>query len=202
MTPAECRDEFVEALGHCRELCKYAVENITDDDVRSLTYESALSRTFRAYENFAEAVFLAYMIGEPTASGSTAARYVSPPSSEHARRMLQGKAQFLDWADPATVIDRCKYFLDHEGPLSTAVIQATNTLDRMRKIRNHVAHNSVESLRQYRKVVTALILVDPSTPPRPGELLQCRPQRGPYRGREVLAALFSEIESFVNSAVE
>lgn len=201
MTPADHRDEFLDALGHCKTLREYALEHITDSEVRSLTFESALSRAFRAYENFVEGVFLAYMVGEPTASGAPAARYVSPPSHEHARRMLQGKARFLEWAEPATVIERGEYFLHNEGPLSTAVIQSWNTIDWMRRLRNHIAHNSVESLGQYRKVVTAIMLIDPATPPRPGELLQARPQRGPFRGREVLAGLFSEVETFVHAAV-
>lgn len=201
MTPADHRDEFIVALGHCKALREYALEHITDPDVRALTFESALSRGFRAYENFVEGVFLAYMVGEPTVSGAATARYVSPPSREHARRMLQGKARFLDWAEPTTVVERGEYFLNTEGPLSTAVVQSWNTIDWMRRMRNHVAHNSVESLGQYRKVVAAITLVDPPTPPRPGELLQTRPRRGPFRGREVLAGLFSEIERFAESAV-
>lgn len=201
MTTADCRDEFLEALAHCNALRTYALEHITDAEVRSLTFESALSRVFRAYENFVEGVFLAYMVGEPTASGTLAGRYVSPPSPEHARRMLQGRARFLDWAEPSTVIERGEYFLDVEGPLSTAVAQSWNMIDWMRRLRNHIAHNSLESLGQYRKVVTAIMLVDPAIPPRPGELLQARPQRGPFRGREVLAGLFSEVEAFVHAAV-
>ncbi|MFD8769703.1 hypothetical protein [Microbacterium oxydans] len=201
MTPTGHRDEFNAELEHCRALRQYAVDHISDADVKSLTFESALSRSFRAYENFVEGVFLAFMSGEYTASGVAPARYVSPPSRDHARRMLQGHARFLDWADPSIVISRGEYFLDVEGPLSTAVTQAWNTIDWMRRIRNHIAHNSLESMGQYRKVVTTILLVEPTALPHPGDLLQARPQRGPFKGREVLSGLFSDLDSFVTSAI-
>lgn len=202
MSPAECRDAFGLELTHCRTLRQYALDHISDPDVRSLTFESSLSRAFRAYENFVEDTFIAYMTGEPTVSGAQVQRFVSPESAEHARRMLlPGNAKYLDWADPSTVAYRGKYFLQEDGPLPTAVTQAWNTIDWMRKVRNHIAHNSTESMLQYRKVAAVITLVDDPAPPRPGDLLQSRPQRGPFMGREVLAGLLSRIESFVDSAV-
>lgn len=194
------RDDFVNSLTECKTLHYYAIDHISNADVKNLTLESAHSRAFRAYENFVENAFLAFMTGEPTASGVSVERYVSPPSPQHARRMLQGKARFLDWADPSTVIDRGADFLHAEGPLPQAVTQAWNTINYMRKIRNHIAHNSVESAAQYSKVVSTLLLVDPPELPRPGELLQTRPRRGPYKGREILLGFFSELELFVSSA--
>jgi hypothetical protein len=202
MSPAECRDAFRLELTHCRTLRQYAIDHITDPDVRSLTFESSLSRAFRAYENFVENTFIAYMTGESTVSGAQVQRFVAPPSSEHARRMLlPGNAKYLDWADPSTVVYRGKYFLHEDGPLPTAVTQAWNTIDWMRKVRNHIAHNSTESMLQYRKVVAVIMMVDDPAPARPGDLLQSRPHRGPFNGREVLAALLSNTESFVDSAV-
>ena len=71
----------------------------------------------------------------------------------------------------------------------------------MRRVRNHIAHNSVESMNQYQKVVQDILLVTPTPMPRPGDLLQARPQRGPFRGREVLSGFFAKIEAFVDSAI-
>ncbi|WHP19294.1 hypothetical protein [Cellulomonas sp. ES6] len=201
MKPATCRDEFTEELAQCRSLREYAIDHIEKDEVRFLTLESAQSRAFRAYENFIENVFLSFMTGEPSVSGAAVGRYVTPPSREHARRMLQGKARFLDWADPSTVIERGEYYFYPDGHLSVAVTQSWNMIDWMRKIRDHIAHNSVESAAQYRKVVAALLLIEPPVAPRPGELLQMRPRRGPFKGREVLASLFSDLEAFVAAAV-
>ena len=200
MTPADHLDEFLQALEKCKALRDYAATSISDPDVRALTFESALARAFRAYENFVEGAFLSFMTGEAGASGQLANRYVSAPTTEHARKMLQGNQKFLDWADPTLVTMRGAYFLDAEGPMSVAVSQAWNDIDMMRRIRNHVAHNSPESAVQYIKVVHVITLVSPSPPPRPGELLQHRPQRGPFRGREVLSAFFERIESFSKAA--
>lgn len=201
MTPAEHRDEFATALDGCKLLRDYAANHITDPDVKALTYESALSRAFRAYENFVEDTSLAFLTGEPTASGTPVTKYASPPSRAHARSMLQGSQRFLDWADPSTVTKRGELFLHIDASLPVAVTQSWTTIDQMRRVRNRIAHNSVESMNQYQKVVQDILLVTPTPMPRPGDILLARPQRGPFRGREVLSGFFAKIEAFVDSAI-
>lgn len=191
-----------QELAQCRRLREYATENIDDADVRALTFESALSRGFRAHENFVEGAFLAYLVGETTLSGIEVKRFANPPTSEHGRRMVQGASKFLDWADPSVVLARCESFLDADGPLAAAMTGTWNTIDWMRRIRNHVSHNSVESMIQYKKVAQVLLLVDRPDPIRPGDLLQQRPQRGPFKGREILSGLFDGIEAFAIAATE
>lgn len=115
--------------------------------------------------------------------------------------MLQGSQRFLDWADPSTVTKRGELFLHIDASLPVAVTQSWTTIDQMRRVRNHIAHNSVESMNQYQKVVQDILLVTPTPMPRPGDLLLARPQRGPFRGREVLSGFFAKIEAFVDSAI-
>ncbi|MCR2809260.1 MULTISPECIES: RhuM family protein [unclassified Microbacterium] len=57
---------------------------------------------------------------------------------------------------------------------------------------------SLRTLRDY--VAQVIPLVDRPDPVRPGDLLQRGPQRGPFRGREILSGLLDDLEAFAVAA--
>lgn len=187
--------EFLRAeMGSCEQLRQFA-QTVDDSQVREMLYESALLRAFRAHENYVERIFLSYLVGDTAEDGRLVASYASPRDREHARKMVSSSAaaRFLDWSDPGTIRDRCDVFFERDDPVHMAIAGKSSELVWMKKVRNHIAHNSVESTTQFVSVLRTILLIEPTPIPTPGSFLQLIPRRGPVRGREVLAFFLGTI---------
>ena len=187
----------------CRHLRLHAVvSSEIDSDTKALIYESILLRGFRSYENAIEALFLDYLTGETKPDGTPVLTFVSPKDLAHARKLIHSSrnARHLDWASVETVRARCQVFLEQDDPIYTAIVDRTNELTWMRKVRNHIAHNSVESALQYESVLTNILLTKPEPFLRAGSFLQMIPTSGPIKGREVLAYFLDTVESVARTA--
>lgn len=181
-------------IGSCNDLVREA-QRLQEARAREMIYEGVLLRAFRIHENFTERVFLSYLVGDLRDDGATVGRFVTPRDLEHARKILSpsASARFLDWSEPSSVVERCKVFLEVDSPVYAAVTGKTTELKWMKNIRNHIAHNSVESSNQYEKVLNDILLTLPRNRPSPGELLQEIPTKGPVRKREILSFFLSTV---------
>lgn len=186
----------------CDELRLHALSGALDAGSRSLVYESIVMRAFRTHENFLEKVFLSYLVGESTESGGAVLTFVTPRDAAHARRMLStsANARFLDWSEVEIVRDRCAVFFEPDSPIYVASVGKAAELSWLKKIRNHAAHNSLESGVQYSNVLRHVLLTEPSPLPPPGDFLQLTPRSGPMRNREILAFLLDAIREFAKTA--
>lgn len=185
----------------CEELRLHA-QQVVDSQARAMIYESVLLRAFRAHENYVERLFLSYLVGDITEDGKVVASFASPRDREHARKMVSSSAsaRFLDWSEPATIRERCGVFFEQDDPVYTAVGGKSTELTWMKKVRNHVAHNSVESATQFAGVLRAVLLTEPTPIPSPGDFLQNIPTKGPVRGREVLAFFLATVSECSEAA--
>jgi hypothetical protein len=104
--------------------------------------EAALLRTFVAWETFLESSFVQYMMGEVTASGRMIPCYASPPSLEHAMRMLIGTLTFVDWSAPDKVRKLAKLYFPGGDPFETVISSVTSDIYDLKSIRNASAHTS------------------------------------------------------------
>lgn len=189
-------ESFESTLGVCRKLSMFIADpsRFTLEE-RSIVYEALLIRVFRSWENLLEKAFLAYLTGEKDMQGRIVSGYLEPRDMEHAREFLKREGnRFSEWADPTTVIVRCKLFFD-DDPIRQALVSETNKIHWMRKIRNHVAHNSVESTAQYETVVFDVCGITSRPCPSPGELLGSIQMQGPSRKRVLFNFLVDHIES-------
>jgi hypothetical protein len=185
--------EFLRSeIRSCDEV-RLLAQGMRDSQARTIVYESVLLRAFRAYENYVERVFLSYLIGETREDGLEVPRFVSPRDWDHARKIVSPSGRFLDWSEPSVIRERCDVFFERDDPVYIAVGGKTTELNWMRKVRNHVAHNSVESATQFAGVLRAVLLTEPTPIPSPGDFLQVVPARGPMRGREVLACFLAMV---------
>lgn len=193
--------DFLRAeIRSCEELRLHA-QAVGDGQARAMIYESVLIRAFRAHENFVERMFLSYLVGDAREDGTSVVSFASPRDREHARRMVSsGAARFIDWSDPSTVRERCGVFFEQDDPVYTAVGGKSSELTWMKKVRNHVAHNSVESAAQFAGVLRVVLLIEPAPTPSPGEFLQLIPTKGPARGREVLAYFLETVKECSDAA--
>lgn len=201
MEIGDIQKEFQEILELCRTT-SHESENCSEE-VRIVMYESALLSAFRAYENFAEGVFLTFLSGCTYLSGADVPRFATPRDETHARSMLLSSTtgRFLEWSDAKKVMDRCQAYFGDDFRLLVAIKANMQRLGWLHKIRNQIAHNSVESRLAYTKVLESILVNNPTGSLSAGKFLQMRPVTGPLKGREVLGALFDDLENVVNYSV-
>lgn len=189
-------NEFLQAKSVATALRAKANSAATGlvDSERHLLYEAIFLRLYRAYENLLENVFLAYISGETTTSGAAVTAFVSPIDKEHARAIITSSQPFLDWTSPTVVIKRAETYIQTGEPVRSAVAASQNHLQQAKKIRNHIAHNSSESEREFAKVVQNILLTPPLSAISAGELLTLTPPSGPCARKEVLTYFLEKLE--------
>ena len=108
---------------------------------------------FRTYEGFVRDLFLLYCLEKPHSSGKKVVSYLRPKDFNHAEILIKSSMSFLDWTSPAAVIERAETYLKDGFPIKLPYETNIQTLRDFKHIRNHIAHNSKESLEDFKKVV-------------------------------------------------
>lgn len=149
---------------------KFAAGGLTKKELVLLT-ETVFFRCYRHYENFVREVFLLYCREKNTLNGKRVYSYLKPSSYLHTEELIKSSMPFLDWTNPDTIIQRSELYLQKGFPIKLVYTSHKDELNKYKKIRNHIAHNSVESYAQYIKVVRGHFGVLPLTVPTPGKFL-------------------------------
>lgn len=136
-----------------------------------LMTESIFLMAYREYENYVRDIFVLYCMGKPRKDNTKVNSYVKPRDFEHAEALLKSSMPFLDWTSPDTIIKRSETYLKDGGPIRSVYVGNTDALRSYKRIRNHIAHNSKESLSEYKKVVRVHYGTIPLTVPTVGEYL-------------------------------
>lgn len=128
-------------------------------------------------------------------SGVAVTTCVSPANKEHARAIITSSQPFLDWTSPSVVVKRAEIYIDTGGPVRSAVAASRNHLLQAKKIRNHIAHNSSGSEKEFVEAVQAILLTFSLSAISAGELLAITPTAGPCARKEVLTYFLERLES-------
>ncbi|CAI8819830.1 hypothetical protein [Pseudomonas chlororaphis] len=168
---------------------------------RHLLYEAIFLRLFRAYENLLESAFISYLTGEPTTGGVPVRSHVTPTDRDHARALVTSSQPFLDWTSPPVVMKRAETYIVDGDPIRAAIAASQSHLQQAKKIRNHIAHNSTESEKEFNKIVVQLLLTPPMSKLSAGELLSCTPTAGPCARKEILSFFLEKLESTARALV-
>lgn len=158
----------------------------------SLLSEGLFSIGFRRFERFLEEIFVLYAKGKRSPSGRGARPFIAPRSSEHALDLMQSGMAFLEWNSPEKVISRAELYLREGAPIKDVIIAHRSIFDDARIIRNHIAHDSRESMRRYRAVAARRLRIAPANVPPPGAFLQ---QTDPTSGSYFLLIFFDGFET-------
>lgn len=145
-------------------------ERLTKRQMHLLS-ESILARAFSKYESILEEIFILYCQGKPGMSGVPVGSYLSPTSPGHARSLVKSGMTFLEWNSPDNVIARCETYLLPDNPIFLAITTNRERLSNIRKVRNAIAHASVEAAAQLRSVIRSELGVLPPRPMTAGEFL-------------------------------
>lgn len=199
-------DEFndfmlaVSAATTLRQKANTAATGMLDSE-RHLLYEAIFLRLYRAYENLLENVFISYLTGEQTIGGVQVGSHVNPISRDHARALVASSQPFLDWTSPPVVIKRAETYIIGGEPIRTAITSSQSHLQQAKKIRNHIAHNSTESAKEFNTIVIHFLLTAPLAAISAGEFLAITPPSGPCARREILSFFLEKLESTARALV-
>ena len=143
--------------------------------------EAVFFAGYRAYENFLRDAFLLYCMGKRPRSGRAVSSYLQPNDFQHAEMLIQSSMHFVDWSSPSTVIARAELYLARGFPIKLPLSTNQNLLTDYRRIRNQIAHNSKESLEEYKKTLQRHLGTIPLVIPSPGEFLLHNERGMPHR---------------------
>ena len=137
----------------------------------ALLAESIFFTGFRAYEGFVREVFLLYSMGKRPRNNAEVISYINPKNFLHSEQLIKSSMKFLDWNSPDVIIERAELFLQNGYPIKLPYTTNLISLRDYKKLRNHIAHDSMETLDEYKKVLRNYYTIIPLTIPAPGEYL-------------------------------
>jgi hypothetical protein len=154
---------------------------------------------FRTYEGFIRDLFLLYCLEKPHSSGKKVVSYLRPKDFNHAEVLMKSSMPFLDWASPTAVIERAETYLNDGFPVKLPYETNIQSLREFKHIRNHIAHNSNESLEGFKKVVKGHYGTMPLVVPSPGEFLLVPDRANPKKYK--LLVFFELMKKIANQLV-
>lgn len=188
MTPAEFSAFVLEVVERHKEvkvrieLMPPAVQDRQSDNADAdILAEALFLRVFARYEADVERIFLHYVTGGASLSGIQAETYLRVQDETRARQLIRGGYRFLSWAKPSSVCEVSKTYLAKGWPVVDMLAGKTQELSDCEKIRNRIAHHSIESAMEFAAVQRNLFYTERVFAISPGQLLRTR-----YRGQRVL----------------
>lgn len=147
---------------------------------RDLLVESIFFNAFRNYEEFIREIFILYCLEKKSSKRPNSKSYIKPKNFLHAEQLIKSSMPFLDWTSPDTIIDRADLFLHNGHPVKLPYTTHRQQLANFKRIRNHIAHNSIESEKDFLKVVRLYNHGTlPVNPPTPAEYLMLTSRTNP-----------------------
>ncbi|HAB28714.1 MAG TPA: hypothetical protein DCM10_19495 [Xanthomarina gelatinilytica] len=139
--------------------------------------ESIFFNAFREYENLIRDVFILYTQEKKRSNGTKVKSFLKPKDFFHAENLIKSSMQFLDWNTPNTIIDRSELYLKDGYPIKLPYTVNRTELLQYKRLRNHIAHNSVESLSGFKKILRSYYGTNPLKIPSVGEYLMLTSKR-------------------------
>jgi hypothetical protein len=156
-----------------------------------LLVESIFFNCFRYYENYIREAFLLCCLGK-VFKRPRVRSYLNPKNFQHSEALIKSTSRYLDWSSPDSLIQRAEIYLENGHPISNIINGRIIQLRTFKKLRNHVAHDSIESLNEYRQVLTAYHGFVPVNIPTVGQFLMQASLITP--GHNLLEDFFSVIQ--------
>ncbi|WP_139305889.1 hypothetical protein [Paracoccus sanguinis] len=152
-----------------------AREDVSSDDCLSDTIaEAQFLRIFTEYESAIEKCFLHYVTGGLSLNGHGAHSYLNLTDEGKARLLTKAGYKFLSWAKPSEVRTTSTNYLRDGWPLAPMLASREQMLTNAEKIRNRIAHKSIEATNHFSAVQRDLFGTERAFEISPGQLLRVR----------------------------
>ena len=148
------------------------------EDIRADAYAEALFlRSFATYESDVEKLFLHYVTGGTSLGGEPANTYLRVTDVTLARKLTRAGWRFISWSKPQEIRTTADTYIEEGWPISNSMNAKSQELADCERIRNRIAHRSIESLQQFNVVQRNLLQTERLFPISPGQLLRIRSSR-------------------------
>ena len=121
---------------------------------------------------------------------------MKPKSFNHAEKLIKSSMRYLDWTNPDDVIKRADLYLKDGFPIKYPYTTHRELLLDFKRIRNHIAHDSAESLDGYKAALRQHFGTIPLRIPPPGEFLLLTDRYDPTKYK--LLVFFDLMKSLSN----
>lgn len=177
----ELRDEIevrhVNFIEMANQLDVAPAEIESEDQNSDAIAEALFLRGFTAYESDVEKIFLHYVTGGLSLQGVRANSYLSITDESLARKLTKGAQKFLSWAKPDEIKRTAEVYLENGWPISAMMSSASHYLADCERVRNRIAHNSIEAMQQFNTAQRNLLATERLFPITPGQFLRIRNSR-------------------------
>lgn len=184
MTPEELEqyrqaiaERHAALISHAESLATAVDDTESDDHQGDFVAEAIFLRGFTAYESDIEKLFFHYVTGGQSLQGKAANSYLRSGSEEIARKIVKGGFTFLNWAKPSKINSTAQLYLEDGWPLTEMLATKTQELSDCERIRNRIAHLSLESATDFATVQRNLFGTERLFAMTPGQLLRVRHRR-------------------------
>ena len=138
-----------------------------------------------------EKLFLHYATGFLSVSGQVKRSYLAVNDKSLTRKIIVNGYKFLNWSKPNSVSKTAAKYLDRRWLLIDIIATKTQYISDCEKIRNRIAHISIEANSDFAGVQRNLFQTERLFEMTPGHLLRTR-----FRGRrKILAQHYNEVLS-------
>lgn len=169
---------YKDFLRQIRSLKKFDQSNQSSFQKKTLSKkqlhlltESIFFAAFREYENLIRDLFILYTQEKKKRNGEKVFSYLQPVDFFHAENLIKSSMEVLDWNSPDNIIKRSELYLKDGYPIKEPYAAKRTFLLKFKKLRNHIAHNSLKSLREYKKILKDYYGTEPIKIPNAGEFL-------------------------------
>ena len=121
--------------------------------IQDLVVRQAFVSVFTEWEHFLEDATIAYSLGEPSIKGGLPKRYILPTDKDHADRLIKGTASYPDWSKMDVVKRLEKALFENGEPFIRALNGFASKYTDMKKVRNVIVHNSINSREEFNTLV-------------------------------------------------
>jgi hypothetical protein len=138
---------------------------------REKLFEGIFLDAFKNFERTIEQLFIGGMLSKEAVRRNKFCSYVRPKNSSHAVDILLLEKEFIDWTNPEAIIRRAEAFFQNHYIISDCIKSNMQFLTDARRIRNAIAHESEDSIRQFTKVLNKYFGTKPVRRRTPGWFL-------------------------------
>lgn len=181
MTPADLIEysQSIEArhimmIQAANEIDAAPTDEESSDHQADAYAEALFLRAFTAYESDMEKLFLHYVAGGASLSGTVAKSHLSVTDEKHAKKLIYFGQKYLNWSKPQDMRAIAKNYIENGWPMNDVINTKSQELSECRYVRNHIAHNSLESLSSFNSVQRNLLQTERLFPITSGQLLRIR----------------------------
>ena len=124
---------------------------------QKLIAEIVLLRLFSIFENVISSVSMKLVCGATYADGTSPTLLTRGRSAQNARALLQTygrtRRHELKWSKAGEIKENLRHVIDARDNIIAVVDRNGVLIDELRRVRNRIAHNNLDSRRNYRDVV-------------------------------------------------